>query len=198
MVGGEMNNEPVAWIIDVKMTDCDDNFIWNTGNYPDWQVKDWIPLYIHPVKDNFEEGYRAGYKFCAELYEASPVKEQSNPVAWRSQSPDGYWSIYQAPVKGAEPLYTGFRELTDEQILCLWDWWSGEDLATNVLDFADTYRRALLGEAGLVKWHQAYVKKMNEQDPAWKATEQYKCNGFCGEYECRENKSKCKRKATQE
>jgi hypothetical protein len=89
-------------------------------------------------------------------------------------------------------------DLTDEQILCLWDWWSGEDLATNVLDFADTYRRALLGEAGLVKWHQAYVKKMNEQDPAWKATEQYECNGFCGEYECRENKSKCKRKATQE
>ena len=47
----ESNNEPVAWIIDVKMTDCDDNFIWNTGNYPDWQVKDWIPLYTHPVKD---------------------------------------------------------------------------------------------------------------------------------------------------
>ena len=46
-----MNNEPVAWIIDASMTDCDDNFIWNTGNYPDWQVKDWIPLYTHPVKE---------------------------------------------------------------------------------------------------------------------------------------------------
>ena len=46
-----MNNEPVAWIIDAKMTDCDDNFIWNTGNYPDWQVKHWIPLYTHPVKE---------------------------------------------------------------------------------------------------------------------------------------------------
>jgi hypothetical protein len=33
------------------MTDCDDNFIWNTGNYPDWQVKHWIPLYTHPVKE---------------------------------------------------------------------------------------------------------------------------------------------------
>ena len=43
--------EPVAWIIDAKMTDCDDNFIWNTGNYPDWQVKHWIPLYTHPVKE---------------------------------------------------------------------------------------------------------------------------------------------------
>ena len=50
-----MNNEPVAWIIDVKMTDCDDNFIWNTGNYPDWQVKDWIPLYTHPVKELTDE-----------------------------------------------------------------------------------------------------------------------------------------------
>ena len=51
----ERNNEPVAWIIDVKMTDCDDNFIWNTGNYPDWQVKDWIPLYTHPVKELTDE-----------------------------------------------------------------------------------------------------------------------------------------------
>jgi FAD/FMN-containing dehydrogenase len=43
--------KPVAWIIDAKMTDCDDNFIWNTGNYPDWQVKHWIPLYTHPAKE---------------------------------------------------------------------------------------------------------------------------------------------------
>jgi hypothetical protein len=25
-------------------------------------------------------------------------------------------------------------------------------------------------------------------------SEKYECNGFCGEYECKENKSKCKRK----
>ena len=46
-----------------------------------------------------------------------PVKEQGNPVAWRSQAPDGYWSVYQSPVEGAEPLYTGFKELTDEEKL---------------------------------------------------------------------------------
>ena len=46
-----MNNKPVAWIVDAGMTDCEDNFIWNAGNYPDWQVKDWIPLYTHPVKE---------------------------------------------------------------------------------------------------------------------------------------------------
>jgi len=50
-----MNNEPVAWILDAKMTDCDDNFIWNTGGYPDWQVKDWIPLYTHPAKTLTDE-----------------------------------------------------------------------------------------------------------------------------------------------
>ena len=50
-----MNNEPVAWIIDANMTDCDDNFIWNTGGYPDWQVKDWIPLYTHPAKTLTDE-----------------------------------------------------------------------------------------------------------------------------------------------
>jgi hypothetical protein len=50
-----MNNEPVAWIIDVNMTDCGDNFIWNTGDYPDWQVNDWTPLYTHPVKELTDE-----------------------------------------------------------------------------------------------------------------------------------------------
>jgi hypothetical protein len=62
-----MNNEPVAWIIDVNMTDYDDNFIWNTGDYPDWQVKDWIPLYTHPNEHDlgiaeaigFDKGYAA-------------------------------------------------------------------------------------------------------------------------------------------
>jgi hypothetical protein len=54
--------------------------------------------------------------YKAKLY-THPVKEQGNPVAWRSQDPDGYWSVYQAPVEGAEPLYTGFREITDEEIL---------------------------------------------------------------------------------
>lgn len=48
-------NKPIAWIIDASMTDCDDNFIWNTGDYPDWQIKDWIPLYTHPAELTDEE-----------------------------------------------------------------------------------------------------------------------------------------------
>jgi len=43
------------------------------------------------------------------------------------------------------------KELTNDQILGLWDWNSGEVLATDILDFADFYRRALLGEQGLIK-----------------------------------------------
>ena len=41
----------------------------------------------------------------------------NEPVAWRSKDRDGYWCIYQSPVEGAEPLYTGFKELTDEEII---------------------------------------------------------------------------------
>ena len=40
----------------------------------------------------------------------------NEPVAWRSKDTDGYWSIYQAPVEGAEPLYTHPADLTDEEI----------------------------------------------------------------------------------
>ena len=70
------------------------------------------------------------------------------------------------------PLYTHpVKELTNEEILCLWDWWSGEILSTDILDFADTYKRVLLGEEGLLDWHKEYVKKMNEQYPLGKAQE---------------------------
>jgi len=70
------------------------------------------------------------------------------------------------------PLYTHpAKTLTNEEILCLWDWWSGEILSTDILDFADTYKRVLLGEEGLLEWHKEYVKKMNEQYPSGKVTE---------------------------
>lgn len=46
------------------------------------------------------------------------------------------------------------KALTNEEILCLWDWWSGEILATDILDFADTYKRVMLGEEGLLEWHK--------------------------------------------
>jgi hypothetical protein len=56
------------------------------------------------------------------------------------------------------------KTLTNDEILCLWDYWSGEILAIDILDFADKYRRAILNEQGIIEWHQKYCKKMNEED----------------------------------
>jgi hypothetical protein len=71
-----------------------------------------------------------------------PVKEQGNPVAWRSQDPDGYWSVYQSPVEGAEPLYTGFKELTDEEIReCIYQ------IDPNKTDMFMSFARAILRKA---------------------------------------------------
>ena len=65
----QMNNKPIAWMYNYE--NFPDSFVVCRARKSDQD----IPLYTHPVKDNFEEGYRAGYKFCAELYEANPVKE---------------------------------------------------------------------------------------------------------------------------
>jgi hypothetical protein len=59
---------------------------------------------------------------------------------------------------------TTVKTLTNDEILCLWDYWSGEILAIDILDFADKYRRAILNEEGIIEWHQEYCKKMNEED----------------------------------
>jgi hypothetical protein len=99
----------------------------------------------------------------------------NEPVAW--MNPDtlecGHGGNVDWEDTGCVPLYTHpVKELTNEEILCLWDWWSGEVLATDIIDFADTYKRALLGEKGLVEWHKKYVEKMNNEDPSRKATQE--------------------------
>ena len=70
----------------------------------------------------------------------------NEPVAWRSQDPDGYWSVYQAPVEGAEPLYTGFKELTNEEILEIGEncdnYWDNCDL----IDFARAKEAKVRGQ----------------------------------------------------
>jgi hypothetical protein len=97
-----------------------------------------------------------------ELYYGEP-----NNLAWTDAELRDSGGIYKTV-----PLYTHpAKTLTNEEILCLWDWWSGEILSTDILDFADTYKRVLLGEEGLLEWHQEYVKKMNNEDSARKAQE---------------------------
>jgi hypothetical protein len=86
----------------------------------------------------------------------------SEPVAWLSN--DSFEISSMESNKFSTPLYIHpTKTLTNEEILCLWDWWSGEILATDILDFADTYKRVLLGEEGLLEWHQEYVKRMNNE-----------------------------------
>jgi len=66
----------------------------------------------------------------------------NEPVAWRSKDTDGYWSIYQAPVEGAEPLYTHPADLTDEEIIEIW---SGMETDTGEQNIA--FARAILRKA---------------------------------------------------
>ena len=67
----------------------------------------------------------------------------NEPVAWRSKDTDGHWNIYQAPVKGAEPLYTHpSKDLTDEEIIEIW---SGMETDTGEQNIA--FARAILRKA---------------------------------------------------
>ena len=105
-----MNNEPVAIVKKITIGGID--------NFPIEQfvrLKEGTLLYTHPVNP-YQSITNTKIEPTVVSY-THPVKEQGNPVAWRSQAPDGYWSVYQSPVEGAEPLYTGFKELTDEEKL---------------------------------------------------------------------------------
>jgi len=66
----------------------------------------------------------------------------NEPVAWRSKDTDGYWSIYQAPVEGAEPLYTHPADLTDEEI-----WAVANDYFVGKSDLVYGFARAILRKA---------------------------------------------------
>jgi hypothetical protein len=118
------------------------------------------------------EAYNQGYNDClAKFVDTHPAKTQYKfGVDW---SKDGnavtVLKIHENGV--AEVVFMDYQEvthpaktLTDEEILCLWDYWSGEILAIDILDFADKYRRAILNEEAIIEWHQEYCKKMNEED----------------------------------
>jgi len=131
-----MNDEPVGTVIETE------EIYGHTFKKRKLKIVQWLKkvdvgtlLYVNPSKEDegkvcarcgamwelsamtqeFESFDRTASHMAGE-YVSHPVKEQGNPVAWRSQDRDGYWCIYQSPVEGAEPLYTGFKELTDEEI----------------------------------------------------------------------------------
>jgi len=66
----------------------------------------------------------------------------NEPVAWMSVELDGRTVLATYEFETAIPLYTHpAKTLTDKEILELWDWDSGEILATDLLDFADAILR---------------------------------------------------------
>jgi len=126
-----MNNEPVAWIIDANMTDCDDNFIWNTGGYPDWQVKDWIPLYTHPAKDNYRETHE-GFSTVIDVTHPAKTEDEGKVCA-------------RCGAIAFDPVITQkAKTLTDEEILKVYSeaevWVPGRD-EDKLFDFAKAILR---------------------------------------------------------
>ena len=95
----------------------------------------------------------------------------NEPVAWINKTGShGYleWDK-DDEVDESIPLYTHpVKELTDEEIL---------EIASPMFEDARYPSTAL-------DFARAILRKTSE-----------KCNGFCGEYECKENQSVCKRKA---
>ena len=104
------------------------------------------------------------------------------------------------------PLYTHpVKELTDEKII--------ESLAEleheQWMKWADTIMQTeKISDARFARWASCMIpyadltEEMKEFDKEWarKALAilrkaQSTCNGFCGEYECKENQAICKRKA---
>ena len=92
------------------------------------------------------------------------------PVAWTDGKGNYFDKTSSFPVDDLIPLYTHpVKTLTDFEIkgvMALDECWIGEDCSTPDMI---TFARAILREA------------------------QSNCNGFCGEYECKENQAYCKR-----
>ena len=87
--------------------------------------------------------------------------------------------LHLKPQKNDIPLYLHpVKELTDDEIITLAD----EHLITveEYIGMGD-YVSYVEGE---IEFARAILRKAQES-----------CNGFCGEYECKENKAGCKRKA---
>lgn len=94
----------------------------------------------------------------------------NEPVAWMSNGKEFYVQKNYCP--DFIPLYTHpVKELTDEEIAVIGDKCFGT-MSYELWVQTNEFARAILRNA------------------------QSNCNGFCGKYECRENQTECKRKAS--
>ena len=155
-----MNNEPVAWAVWEGRPH--DLFFYKEEADELCRLKGGdaktVPLYTHPAEHDlgiaeaigFEKGYKASQK---EPYNNAVGKTIEGGAELVCD-----WDI------DVNKWITTVKTLTNDEILCLWDYWSGEILAIDILDFADKYKRAILNEEGIIEWHQEYCRKMNEED----------------------------------
>jgi hypothetical protein len=149
-----MNNEPVAWMVAEMVFTIKESAIEMAKVYED----EIIPLYTHLAEHDlgiaeaigFDKGYKANQKEPYNNAVGKTIESGAELVC--------DWDI------DVNKWITSVKTLTNDEILCLWDYWSGEILAIDILDFADKYKRAILNEKGIIEWHQEYCKKMNEED----------------------------------
>ena len=159
-------NEPVAyrhWMIDEEFPEdsCWEYFDAPTGK----DCKECIPLYTHPVKEltdkitEQEKFIKAILKkggcdgnIC-QKYNANPVKEltdeeielikkfQDERDKLKAEMPKVFAEGKRLGIIETENRFSKAMSMTNEEILSLWDWNSGEILATDLLDFADAILR---------------------------------------------------------
>jgi hypothetical protein len=82
---------------------------------------------------------RGQYDWCPEAEWV--LKEQHDKIRFQQTEID----TYKLQIKSQVDTYK-YKELTDKEILSLWNWNSGEILATDLLDFADAILRKARGD----------------------------------------------------
>ena len=191
-----MNNEPVAWI--------NRNGKSGEHGYLEWDKDDDAeintPLY---TQDQLEEARKLGMQqeralwnlstSTQEIMDTHPVKDREKDRLrfsdeafnrWLDESiSDSGHTVYDLVENVCEAwhgwensqYYTHpVKELTDEEILILWT-------SSNFVRYTENGH---IDEIFFNKFARAILRKA-----------QSTCNGFCGEYECKENQAICKRKA---
>ena len=114
-------NEPVAWM---SLTAHNENRV-SIKKLSD----DDIPLYTHPAKTLTDEEMELIKKF------------QEEREKLKAEMPKVFADGKRLGIIETENRFHKAMTMTNDEILTLWDWNSGEILATDLLDFADAILR---------------------------------------------------------
>ena len=118
-----MKKEPVAWML---VDEINGDYMLERHPSGDY---DWIPLYTHPAKELTDEEIELIKKFQAERDKL------------KAEMPKVFADGKRLGIIETEDRFLKAMSMTNEEILSLWDWNSGEILAADLLDFADAILR---------------------------------------------------------